>query len=300
MPIAIDHVYGQTTLEAPVQRIATIGWGSFDAAIALGVVPESIGASSFGADADGWLPWTREAIEKMGAPLPPLHDELDGVPYEALSELDPDAILAVNSGISQQEFDTLSKIAPTVAYPGAAWGTPWRATTEMVGRALGKPDDATRLIAQTETTIDDEMARYPAAAGKTALIAWVDAKDLGKVQFYTPNDSRMKYLQDLGLTIAPSIIDLAADSSSFVESISAEQADKLDSDIILLYVQGGELSAVTSDPLLGNIPAVKSGAVVVLDDETQLMAISSPTVLSIPWSLPAYAKAIGEAAAKVG
>ena len=35
------------------------------------------------------------------------------------------ASVGVNSGLTKEEYDKLSKIAPTVAYPKVAWGTSW-------------------------------------------------------------------------------------------------------------------------------------------------------------------------------
>ncbi|WP_353112380.1 iron-siderophore ABC transporter substrate-binding protein [Microbacterium sp.] len=298
-PVTVEHVYGKTEIPSAPERVATVGWGSFDAAIALGTIPVTIPTSAFGdTDGDGYLTWTHDAILAAKAKLPPLHDETDGIPYEKIDDVSPDLILGTNSGLTQQEYDTLSRIAPTVAYPGAPWGTSWRDSTTMVGEALGKATEAKKLISDTEKDIATEMAKYPAAAGKTGMVMWIDAKDLGKVQFYTPQDTRVQYLNDLGFATPQSVKDLAKGEKGFVASISAEQADKLDADVVVIYVQGGDLSTLQKDPLLSRIPAVKSGAVVLIDDEALLMAISAPTVLSIPWALPTYAKSLGEAAAK--
>ncbi|UJP10714.1 iron-siderophore ABC transporter substrate-binding protein [Microbacterium sp. KUDC0406] len=300
-PATIEHVYGETVVESAPKSVATVGWGSFDAAIALGTIPVAIPTSAFGdTDGDGYLEWTHDAITAAKADLPPLHDETDGIPYEEIDGTAPDLILGTNSGLTKQEYDTLSKIAPTVAYPGAAWGTSWRDSTTMVGTALGRSAEAGKLIADTEKSISTEMAKYPAAEGKTGMVMWVDAKDLGKVQYYTPQDTRVQYLNDLGFATPQSIKDLAADEKGFVATISAEEADKLDADVAVIYVQGGDLSTLQNDPLLSRIPAVKSGAVAQIDDEALLMAISAPTVLSIPWALPTYAKMLGEAAAHAG
>lgn len=298
-PATVAHVYGKTVIDAAPKRVATIGWGSFDAAIALGTIPVTIPTATFGdANGDGYLAWTHDAITAAKAKLPPLHDETDGIPYEKIADTSPDLILGANSGLTRQEYDTLTKIAPTVAYPGAPWGTSWRESTTMVGAALGKPAEAKQLISATEKTMATEMAKYPAVKGKTGMVMWVDAKDPGKVQFYSPRDTRVQYLNDLGLATPPSITDLSQGGKGFVTTISAEQADKLDADVAVIYVQGGDLSTLQKDPLLSRIPAVASGAVVLMNDEEMLMAISAPTVLSIPWALPSYAKMLGEAAAK--
>lgn len=168
----------------------------------------------------------------------------------------------------------------------------------MIGTALGKSAEAKTLIADTEKAMSTEMARYPAAKGKTGMVMWVDAKDLGKVQYYVPSDTRVQYLNDLGFATPASITELAKNEKGFVGTISAEQADKLDADVAVVYVQGGDLSTLQNDPLLSRIPAVKKGSAVLVNDEALLMAVSAPTVLSIPWALPTYAKLLGEAAAK--
>ena len=298
-PATVEHVYGKTVIESAPKNVATIGWGSFDASIALGTVPVTIPKATFGdSDGDGYLEWTKDAIVADKAKLPPVHDETDGIPYEKIADTSPDLILGANSGLTQQEYDTLTKIAPTVAYPGAPWGTSWRDSTTMVGTALGRSAAAKTLIADTEKTMAAEMAKYPAATGKTGMVIWVDAKDPGKVQYYTPNDTRVKYLNDLGFATPASLADLAKSEKGFVGSISAEQADKLDADVAVVYVQGGDLSTLQNDPLLSRIPAVKKGSVALMNDEELLMAVSAPTVLSIPWALPTYAKMLGEAAAK--
>ena len=46
-----------------------------------------------------------------------LFDETDGIDFEAVADTQPDVILASYSGLTQEEYDTLSKIAPVVAYP---------------------------------------------------------------------------------------------------------------------------------------------------------------------------------------
>ena len=51
---------------------------------------------------------------------------MDGLDYEAISDSNPDIILAAYSGITQEEYDLLSEIAPVVAYPENAWQTLWR------------------------------------------------------------------------------------------------------------------------------------------------------------------------------
>src|SRR3712207_8900168 len=59
---------------------------------------------------------------------PVLFDETDGLDFEAVADTDPDVILAGYSGLTQEDYDTLSDIAPVVAYPEAAWATDRKST----------------------------------------------------------------------------------------------------------------------------------------------------------------------------
>lgn len=300
-PTTVEHAFGKTEVDAQPERPAVVGWGSADAAIALGTIPVGMPEATFGdTDGDAVLEWVTDALDAAGAKTPALYSETDGVPFEDIADTEPDVILAANSGVTQQEYDTLTEIAPTIAYPGAPYGTSWRDTTTMVGQALGKPAEAEKLVSDTESLIADEVARHADLAGKTVMVAWVDAKDPGKVQVYTPSDTRVQFLNDLGLKTAPGVEELAKDEDGFVFTISAEEADRLDADVAVMFVEGGDLSTLQGDPLLSKIPAVEHGSVVIIDQDDVLMALSSPTVLSIPWVIGDLTDQLDEAAAKLG
>ena len=95
-------------------------------------------AQSYGGDKEGVLPWNREAIEKAGAEMPTILSESEEPPYEEFIAAKPDVILAHYSGITEEQYDKLAAIAPTVAYPEEAWATPWRDVITTTGEVLGK------------------------------------------------------------------------------------------------------------------------------------------------------------------
>ncbi|MEY2849504.1 MAG: hypothetical protein RI885_2171 [Actinomycetota bacterium] len=153
--VTIEHAFGETVVPADPQNVVTLGWGSTDAAIALDVIPVAIPFDSYAGDENGVLPWIADAVADADAELPTiLPDSPDEPPYEAIAEADPDVILAVYSGISEEQYETLSEIAPTVAYPGEAWSTPWRDVVTTVGEALGKSDEAATVL----SGIEDQLA----------------------------------------------------------------------------------------------------------------------------------------------
>ena len=147
-PVTIKHAFGETTIESQPERIATVAWANHEVPIALGVVPVGMSKATWGDDdGDGVLPWVEEKLTELGAQTPVLFDETDGIDFEAVSDTTPDVILASYSGLTQEEYDTLSKIAPVVAYPDLAWSTSMQDMIKMNSRAIGKATEGDQLIA---------------------------------------------------------------------------------------------------------------------------------------------------------
>src|SRR5918994_6152641 len=136
-PVTIEHAFGETTIEEEPTRVATLGWSDHDHALALGVVPVGATKITWGGNEAGSTEWFDAAIEEAGAEAPVRYDDADGAPIDEIAELAPDLILATNSGVTEEEYAKLSKIAPVVAYPEHPWTTPWQTSLEMVGEALG-------------------------------------------------------------------------------------------------------------------------------------------------------------------
>jgi iron complex transport system substrate-binding protein len=300
-PLTIRHAFGTTVIESKPTRVASVSWANADAALALGVVPVGMAAQPYGDDnGDGILTWTKDKLDALDAKTPALFDETDGIDFEAVSDSKPDLILAAYSGLSKADYTTLSKIAPVVAYPDKAYGTSWRDTILIDGKALGLEKQAKAYIAKQDAAIASAVAAYPDIAGKTAMFSWFGS-DLSKVVYYTSTDARAMYLDDLGLKTPASITKLTNDNTTFYGEVSAENVDVFDDvDIIFGYGDASTLARLQADPLLGKIPAIARGSVVFMKDGSPLAAaVSPPTALSLPWSLKDYVAQLGAAAALV-
>ena len=298
-PVTIEHVYGETTIESAPERVAAVAWANAETALALGVVPVVMPAISYGGNEQGTTPWIDEALEELDAPIgsenaPDLYSDTDGIDFESVAAADPDVILAAYSGLTQEDYDTLSKIAPVVAYPEAPWGTSWQETAAMTGEALGLSEKATQLVEDTEQSIKDTAAKYPELEGKSFIYGNL-AKGASSV--YTSLDNRPKFLTELGMVQAP-IVDEAAPADAFYFPWADEDANQLDSDIFVTWVADDEAAAsLKADPLLGQIPAVKSGALVADADAERVFSVSAINVLSVPYALDNVVPMIAEAAA---
>ena len=298
-PILIEHAFGTTVIPKKPVRVATVAWANHEVPLALGVVPVGFAAANFGDDdGDGLLPWVAEKLKELGGEKPVLFDEGDGIDFEAVAATKPDVILAAYSGLSRSDYETLSQIAPVVAYPQSPWSTDWRETIRLDSAGLGMAAEGEALISRIEKEIADTVAGYPILKGKSAIfVTHLDVTNLSTVNFYTANDTRVKFFADLGLTSPKSVLE-ATKPGQFAASVSAEKVDAFDDvDIVVAYGGTPLLDAVKADLLLSRMPAVGKDALVMLGlDPTGTAA--NPTPLSISWVLKDYVALLAEAAGK--
>ncbi|RFU86118.1 iron-siderophore ABC transporter substrate-binding protein [Streptomyces triticagri] len=302
-PVTIKHALGTTTVPEKPKRVATVNWANDEVPLALGVVPVGMAKANFGDDNDnGVLPWTEDRLKKLGAKTPVLFDETDGIDFEAVADTKPDVILASYSGLTKQDYETLSQIAPVVAYPEAAWATPWRDIIRMNSKAIGLADEGDELIGKLEGRIDKTVAKYPQLKGKSAMfMTHVSSKDVSEVGFYTTHDTRTQFFTDLGMKIPASVSGPSRSTKKFVLTKSAEHIDAFDDvDIVTGYGddKGKLLKALKSDPLTSKLSAVKQDSIYLLPGSSPLATAANPTPLSIPYVLDDYVKALAEAADK--
>jgi len=299
-PITIEHALGTVTLDEKPERVATVNWANHEVPLALGVVPVGMAAANFGDDdGNGMLPWVEERLEELGAETPVLFDETDGIDFEAVSDTNPDVILAAYSGLTQEDYETLSEIAPVVAYPEAPWATSWRDMIELNSAGMGMAEEGKELVASLEQEIADAAAAHPELEGKaTMFLTHVDTADLSQVSFYTANDTRAAFFEDLGLATPKSVADASTDDA-FSKKVSAEQVDVFDDvQIIVTYGDQELVDALEADPLLSQMPAVRNGSIVFLDGSGPLGTAANPTPLAISWVLSDYVQLLSDAAAK--
>lgn len=288
-PVTVEHVFGETTITEKPERVATIAWANQEVPLALGVVPVGFEAVTWGDDdGNGILPWVEEKLDELGGEEPVLFDNADGIDYEAIADTQPDVILAAYSGLTEEEYDQLSKIAPVVAYPEVAWGTSVDDMIELNSAALGLSEEGDALIEELHADADAALEANSALVDKKVLFAYIDPADLSQVGFYTQIDTRPGYLTSIGLPL-PAIVEENAESDQFFLTVSAEEAEKFaDVDVFVTYGDESLIATLQADPLLSKIPAIAEGRIAILPDATPLAASANPSPLSIPWGLSDY------------
>lgn len=301
-PVTLKHVFGETTIKARPQRVVTVSWVNDDVALALGVVPVGVPKNEWGGNEQGSTPWKDAALKELGAGFgsdkaPLQFSEADGINFTEIAKLTPDVILAAYSGLTEEDYKKLSEIAPVVAHPEIAYGTSWQDSTSIIGKALGKEVEATKLISDTEATIREKVSQYPQIEGKTFIYGNLEPASADGVNVYTANDNRPRFLSEIGMKLASVVEDNSKGSKEFFIPWSAEKANELRSDIFVTWVpDAATTESVKSDPLLSQIPAIQKGALVADSDNTLTLSISASSPLSLPWSLDTFLPQLARAA----
>jgi iron-siderophore transport system substrate-binding protein len=281
-PVTIEHALGSTVVPAAPRRVVSLGYTDQDAILALGVVPVAIREFTGNRPAATW-PWASDRLR--GAQPQVLGG--DKVGPEAVAALQPDLIVAVSAGLSRDEYDTFSRIAPTITQPPGAdpYQTAWQDATRLIGTALGRSGEADRLVADLEARFAAVRAQYPQFAGRNAAIA--AASSTGAEYFvWTSEDNRGRFLTSLGFTVPATFDERAGDN--FYAQISNEQLDVLDGNDVVgwLEIPGNDDAGLEAQAGYAALRIGQEGRVVNLTQE-QGVALSFSSVLSLPALLDA-------------
>ncbi|MGW5861510.1 iron-siderophore ABC transporter substrate-binding protein [Streptomyces sp. NPDC055239] len=297
-PVKIKSALGTAEIPERPDRVVTLGQGSTETSIALGKTPVGMESYKWGSDKTGYLPWVHEAVTKSGDKLPKQFSGGEDIDFEAITELEPDVILAPWSGITKDQYAILSDIAPTVAYPDQAWSTNWDQQIDIIAKALGRPEKAEPL----EEKIKKQLAAAAASRPKykNVSFSYLYNSGPGTLGVFKPEEQRVQMLRSLGLTVDPVVKTFKETKGTDSALIGLENAEKLkDSDLVFtFYSDAKNRRDVEKQPLYAAIPAVKSGAVVAGDDPSFVTASSMINPLTVPWSIDRYLPMIDKALTK--
>ncbi|WP_217132781.1 iron-siderophore ABC transporter substrate-binding protein [Leucobacter chinensis] len=303
-PVTIEHALGETTIAEEPKRVVTMGWAAEDAVVAMGVVPVAVPEYGWGADDDGYLPWFRDAVEALDAPLPETLDAEDRngeVNFEQLLSLKPDLILAPFSGISDVDYKRLEEIAPTVAYSEKPWAANWQEMTTTVGKALGRSDQAAELLAESDALFAAQAKAHPEFQGVSLAYGMTMVDGQTDLTLYFPADPRVEFVEALGFETPQSVADFAERSTmSSSDNVSLEVLGDFDDvDVFLAWAGNDEDKTRTlENPLVSAWGPVAEGKDLVLTDPSLVWATSSPTALNVPWALEQLVPQLAELVAR--
>ncbi|AZZ80988.1 ABC transporter substrate-binding protein [Gordonia alkanivorans] len=292
IPVTVQQAYAPVVVEKAPTRIAALGVGDGDTLLALGVMPTTI--APFADPDQATAPWNADLIgDSQPVVLANTSAALGNEIPKALAT-SPDLITAVGADPTRDQFDLLTKTAPTILRPAQykPWQVPWNAQTIQIGTAIGQPDLARRKVGETEAFLADIRAKNPQFAGKTAVV--VTASPTGGVSVYGPEDGRAQTVAGYGLTFPTVLRDTI--TSGFYGELPAESLDRLDAaDIVVAVDWEGSNDKLRSNPAFTRLEVARSGRVAYLPQEVG-SAMSVPTLLTIPWVADQAVGPIAEAA----
>jgi iron complex transport system substrate-binding protein len=279
--VTVEHAFGSTTVERAPERIVALGATDADVVLALGEMPVGIRSPyNFPRGVGAW------AEDELGSATPAVMGR--EINYEAIAALRPDLILDVVDGAEQEQYDTLARIAPTVALPAGAkpYAPAWQETTMLIATALGLEAKGAELVERTEAYLADVRAA-PGFEGRT--VTYIDA--YGAEAFVGGRDATaVRMMGELGFQPVPYVRDLQTDETQI--PVSNELLGQIDADVLLIYAFGNtEEQALQQSPALASLSAVRDGRAYWLPD----LSLSQPSVLSIPHGVDAMLPFLEEA-----
>lgn len=271
--LTVTHTMGSTEVPRNPGKILSFSPAFTDAFSALGRPVDTEFRSEF---ITGTFPWagedSGEIVSYTGTSIPDV---------EKIADADPDVIFA--GWIPDQEsYDKLNAIAPTV---GTVGGSPmtddWRTATALAGEVTGRTDEATSLVEAVDRKFADTKKKYPALDGATAVFGQAGPQGVGVVT--GTDDPANVFLSDLGLVIPDGVKAASSDGSRAY--ISEENSDLLNTDLLVMWAFGiSEADISTTIRGWNDLTPVKNGSALLVDN-TSVMSLSTPSVLSVPWAL---------------
>jgi iron complex transport system substrate-binding protein len=274
--VTVKHVFGETRIPGPPQRVVSAGFTEQDNLLALGLVPVAV-TDWFGGEPFGVWPW---AQPKLGPAQPVVLNLVDGIQVDQIAALKPDLIVAVNAGLDADTYAKLSAIAPTIAQSGRdAFFEPWKTQATVIGQAVFKDADMRGLITAVDDRFVNAGKENASFSGKGVLV--VGGTFLDDHAVVTAAGWRTDYLTQMGLVI-PDAIDQYVDGDRALVPRD-RMASVLDTADVLIWTTEGddERTALLADPTFAALRATR-GNHNVLTDKELAGAIAFGTVLSYP------------------
>jgi len=281
LPVTIEHKYGETEFTEVPERVVVVGLQEQDTLIDLGIVP--VGITYWFGDEDGINPWAESALPD-GAEMPEVLDSTNGVPVEKVAALSPDLIIGEYSAMTEDEYELLSQIAPTLAQSGeyADYSMPWQEMALKIGQAVGQEEEITEKIDAVEAQFEQYAADNPDFEGTTtALVTPYEG-----LFVYGPDDPRARLLEELGFDTRTSA--LFDEQSDFGSSLSAENTGDLDDiDVTVWYDREAEADVAK---VYEGTTAFEEGRWVDISDAdgAYYVAHSFTNTLALPYVLERY------------
>lgn len=184
------------------------------------------------------------------------------VDLEAVYAAQPDLIVVTASGAGsvKDQLDAFRQIAPTILVDDGALS--WQDLATELGRATGLEEDAAASIADFDAYVGSARAKIKIPAGKANIISFNGAGQSNPIGRVTGPHAAL--LASLGFDIEdpnPAWHTQAESRDDFVWANYEHLVDLKAETTFILRVDDAKAAAFRNDPVLANVPSVKSGRV---------------------------------------
>ncbi|WP_051425973.1 ABC transporter substrate-binding protein [Jiangella gansuensis] len=251
----VDHAMGTTELAEDPERVVVLDSPHLDAAVALGVTPVGATEAEAGVGFPDYLGSDLDGVEVVGITIEPS--------VEAVAELAPDLIIGAKVR-HEAMYDDLSQIAPTVFSENS--GTTWKEQVEVVGAALNKADEARALLEEFSERAADIGSAVDAEGTTLSMVRFLPEN----FRLYGPDTFSGSVLTEVGFDLG----DHEWNQFSMME-LSPEQFEHADADVIIHTTYGAPDTTTRGavEQLWSGLPAVSSGALYEVEDDTWMLGI---------------------------
>lgn len=184
------------------------------------------------------------------------------VDLEAVYATEPDLIIVTASGAgsTKDQIEAFRQVAPTILVDDGALS--WQELATELGNAAGLENEAAASIADFDAYVAAARAKIKVPAGKANIISFNGAGQSNPIG--RPSGPHAALLAALGFDIEnpdPAWHTQAASRDDFVWADYERLVDLKAEITFLLRVDDSKAAAFRNDPVLANLPSVKSGQV---------------------------------------
>jgi iron complex transport system substrate-binding protein len=245
----IETNRGPVAVPVEPKRIVAFDRPALDAALALGITPIAMSSSP---EETSYLEDLIDGVEVIATP--------DGWNLERIAALEPDLILAVDDVWYDDVYPQLAEIAPTAFVGTFTNAGEWRTYYDEIAPVL------TQDGARIDRIKDDYAAKVEEAKGALGDVSAVVAQTFnpyaGEAYLYLRDSFIGQVLADVGFAASTS-----ESTEGFVDTLSYEQVERVDADVVFVLVGGAEadrdrFTELTDSQLWQQLPAAQSGRVI--------------------------------------
>jgi iron complex transport system substrate-binding protein len=250
----IRHIRGETCIPLNPQRIVTLDFNSFAAALVLDLKPIATWITTEIESDFDYFQNIENETEILRSP--------DGQPsLEKLVSLKPDLIIVISHSAFEAVYQYLPEIAPTVILPWEEITGDWQQQTEELARILEKSDVFAKKMDDYHQRIGDLKQRINQEQEIKASFMYVAT---GQLVIARENSFASAILKELGI-----LNPLFEESDNLDLAISEEVLPEIDSDVIFIApLQQDDrafINELKKKPLWSQLKAEKQDRVYLVD-----------------------------------